>query len=65
MIVNRIIKDIADELLLSAYDVSIQTGLSVERIMGIVNNYSSATPSEAFIICETLGVDLEGLLGCY
>ena len=55
----------ADKSLLSVNDISNMTNIPTKRIEDIIDYKSSATPCEAFIICETLGVDLEKLLGCY
>lgn len=62
MMVNRIMKESADELLLSVEDISKLCGLPICRISAVIDNNSSATPSEAYIICESLGVDLERIL---
>ena len=63
--VNRYLKEIADKSCLSVDDISYMTGYNKQRLYEIFNEHSSATPSEAFSICEALGVDLEGLLKCY
>ena len=65
MVVNRIIREIADERRFSVLDISRLTGYSEQRIFDIMYHNSSATPSEAFSICEMLGVDLKTLLMTY
>lgn len=59
MMVNRIMKESADKLLLSTEDISKLCGLPIYRIFDIIDNNISTTPSEVYIICESLGVDLE------
>lgn len=62
MVINRIIREIADNSNLSVADISKLTGYSINRINDIINNHSSVTPSEAFSICDSLGVNLTNLL---
>ena len=65
MDVNRYLEEIADELHLSVDDISQITGYTKQRLNNILYQHSSATPSEAFSICEALGVDLEQILKHY
>lgn len=65
MVVNRIIRASADERRLSAHDIARMTGYPDNRIFEIMSNNSSVTPSEAFTICDALGVNLKMLLESY
>lgn len=65
MIINVFIKDMVDTKQLSIHEISLYTGLSVEKIENIINEKNSVSPNEAYLILKAFGISLEDILEAY
>lgn len=62
MIINNFIRGIVDAQQASIDDISLYTGLSVEKIEDIIDEKVGVCPNEAYRILKALGFSLEDIL---